>query len=668
MSSIIVPLEDFVVDPENPIDLTKLSEAEAIERVKQSFDFLSSVVDVKLRDGVLTIALPEEKGKRAQEALDWFEHGNRFAQRGEYKRAINLFEKTINRLPNHVEARRNLAMAHLENGDVDLAKDLIVQALKIDPKDTWSYVLLGNIYAKHKRDFDRAEKWYRRAIEINPKDAILLTNFGAVMMERGYLEQAAEFFERAIASDSQYPNSYYALATLHLKERKNQEALRALDDLFNHSKPMDMRSNPLYTDARKLYFELAGYVAQGDYDRNMQLVEERRNKIVDDTSIPIVITASEDIEVVKAVTQLAWNHHRPEHRILYRQLGRAFVPYILAHELTHIRMEYEARAANRNRSFATTNETRERMIRSISDDVYKLRNRGYSESDITKVTLDWIKGLANQLFNMPLDIVIEARLYDELPELRPSQFIALSGFATDNAKGLTNAEIKRLTPTRIWRASVAMSGAYALLMDSLYPGRAEFAKPYRQWEHFSLVEKLYHVWQDLRRDWEPGDEYDLVDEFAHILKLQDIYEWKPANELAIDTTAMPLLNLAEDQFTEQDLSTTPQGSTNPELLKEKEPATIMYLLGGLQRFDRMTEAEIQQVAMETGVIGMEGIDYASADKKYTLKAFPGETFSGLQLLAFMYLGFKRIDPTLNSGLDFDDAYRIALQMHHAQKD
>ena len=190
-----------------------------------------------------------------------------------------------------------------------------------------------------------------------------------------------------------------------------------------------------------------------------------------------------------------------------------------------------------------------------------------------------------------------------------------------------------------------MNAAYALLMDWLYPGRGEFAKPYRRWEHFGTAEKLFSVWQELRRDWHPGDEYHLVDEFARILELQDLYEWRSDDDINRKAIleSVRALNVEETNW-DKEFATAPQGPTNPELLKEKEPATVMYLLNTLERFDKMTDAQIQQLGMEVGVIGMEGIDYTSADKRHAVRAFPGETFSGLQLLCFMYAAFNALIP------------------------
>ena len=48
-----------------------------------------------------------------------------------------------------------------------------------------------------------------------------------------------------------------------------------------------------------------------------------------------------------------------------------------------------------------------------------------------------------------------------------------------------------------------------------------------------------------------------------------------------------------------------------------------------------------------------------------MKNLPGETFTGLHLLCLMYVGFKIIEPTLDTGLDYKDAYELALEVHKA---
>jgi hypothetical protein len=70
----------------------------------------------------------------------------------------------------------------------------------------------------------------------------------------------------------------------------------------------------------------------------------------------------------------------------------------------------------------------------------------------------------------------------------------------------------------------------------------------------------------------------------------------------------------------------------------------------MQRFADMPERQIMQIAGEIALVGNTGIDYTDAAKKYTLRFLPGEEFSGLQLLSLMYVGFKKVNPELDTGL------------------
>ncbi len=94
----------------------------------------------------------------------------------------------------------------------------------------------------------------------------------------------------------------------------------------------------------------------------------------------------------------------------------------------------------------------------------------------------------------------------------------------------------------------------------------------------------------------------------------------------------------------------------------------MYMLGAMQRFDKMTPEQVKSVATEIAVIGTRGISTAK-DASYTLKTIPSEDFSGYRLLANYYVSWKIAFPEHLSkiGLPFDDAYALARQMYDAKK-
>jgi len=91
-------------------------------------------------------------------------------------------------------------------------------------------------------------------------------------------------------------------------------------------------------------------------------------------------------------------------------------------------------------------------------------------------------------------------------------------------------------------------------------------------------------------------------------------------------------------------------------------AVTMYCLSALEYFKDKELPEIQKVGFEIAMLGRQGIDPANHDKKYSLISIPGQEFSGLQLLAYMYAAFQVIDPFLDTGLAFKKEYEEAKKL------
>ena len=88
---------------------------------------------------------------------------------------------------------------------------------------------------------------------------------------------------------------------------------------------------------------------------------------------------------------------------------------------------------------------------------------------------------------------------------------------------------------------------------------------------------------------------------------------------------------------------------------------MFYCLSALQFFKDKTPEQVKQVAFEIGMKGRQGLDINNPDKKYTLNSMRG-SFTGLQLVSYMYVGFKMIDPKLDIGLDLSEEYKQALKL------
>ena len=95
MITIIIPLKHIILDPAKPVDLSTLSEQDAIDLIKQSYGFLSPAIDVSIQNGIAFIALQEQRADKINEAVKFFQKGVRDAQQGAYDKAIKNFEKVI---------------------------------------------------------------------------------------------------------------------------------------------------------------------------------------------------------------------------------------------------------------------------------------------------------------------------------------------------------------------------------------------------------------------------------------------------------------------------------------------------------------------------------------------------------------------------------------------
>jgi tetratricopeptide (TPR) repeat protein len=446
MITIIIPLKHIILDPAKPVDLSTLSEQEAIELIKQSYGFLSPAIDVSIQNGIATIALQAQRADKINEALKFYQKGVNEAQQGSYAKAIKYFSRVIEAMPQHADARRNLAMAHLETGNVSEARELLRQCLKIDPTNVWTFVLLGNIATKHERSFDVAEFYYEAGLNINPNDNILINNFATLQLEQGHFAKAKELFDKALAIDPTYPNTYYGLALVNRLTGAPEAALKSLDQLFEQPASTDIRSAPVYKNARELYLELSTELARRDCRMLMESIMARKTLLEIATGHPIVIEEDNSLEYISAVSQMAWKHNRNEHRVRYRMRSEAMTPHLIAHELEHIVLEQEARQINRNRFFTTTAKTREYAVNTIADHITKLQRQGYAEDRISDIMLKLIQGLTGQIFNLPLDMLIERNLYNKYPDLRHSQFASLYQMHIEGLHTFINPEIKQLTP------------------------------------------------------------------------------------------------------------------------------------------------------------------------------------------------------------------------------
>lgn len=457
-------------------DFLSLPETERLPSLAGVFHFLGKVTGVELRDDVVVVHAEAAPAAKAAEAGRLAERAARRAQEGDYARAVELLRRSLDLNPALQTAHRDLAMSLMELGKHAEAKDALIDALKLDATDAWSFVVLGNLYAKNEKDFVRARSFYERALELKPGDAWALNGLATALAETGDHEGALRRFDEAVTSNPDFANAWLGKAVLFQRSARAADAVVTVRAMFAHAKMQDARSEPVFAEASKVFLSVEEELARAGESDAFKAVEDYRRAVEQESGYPVEVVEDALPGGLAGRAQMAWTHHRDRHVVTVRKSpppqasALSLTSHLAAHELTHIRLETEARHAGRNRFFTTTAETRERAIRSLAPDIRRLEKQRYSSEAIEHLVLELVSGTCAFLFNCPLDMLIERRLEAGMPALRPVQMISLARLATEARASTLNPEVRKLTPQRILRATSALNGAYALLVDELSGG------------------------------------------------------------------------------------------------------------------------------------------------------------------------------------------------------
>ena len=390
------------MDADHPLDLSALPAAEAVERIKDLYGFLRSAVEVTIEHGVATITIADEQTQQTSQALRTLEQAIRQAQRGNYERAVSLFQDVLQVLPEHTAARRQLAMALMESGDYAAAKKHLIRVLQLDPDDAWAYLILGNVYMQAEHDLGSAERYYQSALDSAPDDAFILNSMGMLQAERGHYAAACRYFQAAGEQRPDFPNPRYGLALAYVREGKLEEAQSALRDLFAAPGSEDRRHQPVYAEARTLYRDIHRQRALERAETNLQRLRRVMDAYAKESGTPIEIQEDPSLNGPSKV-ELAWVHGRTKHIIRYRNTDQAGYVYLLAHEFEHIVLATEARAAGRERLFATDPADLANARHALAKDVKRLDRRlDLTPSQLEEHLRRLITGLANQTLQHPV--------------------------------------------------------------------------------------------------------------------------------------------------------------------------------------------------------------------------------------------------------------------------
>lgn len=156
---------------------------------------------------------------------------------------IEKLQNLLQQDPSNFQARRELSVLLADSGFNEEALSNLQYLTKYFPEDADIFYNIGILFEKLK-DFKKAKKSYKKAIELNPQDDYYY-NLGEVLVSLEEWDDAIEAFSSVIKNDSKDGNCYFNLGLCFLNK---DEVNRAVD---NFQKAVELNPNDIFA-----YFHL----------------------------------------------------------------------------------------------------------------------------------------------------------------------------------------------------------------------------------------------------------------------------------------------------------------------------------------------------------------------------------------------------------------------------
>lgn len=570
-----------------------------------------------------------------------------------FEQAYPLVLELIENQPNNSDLHRIKGQIESEGGKYNEAMNSLIEALRWDPNNTYALIMMGNVYMKVFEDTQTATMYYDRAHETDPTDNISLNNIAANLVSNGDTEKARKYFNKALEINTSYPNTHYGLALLELRENNFNVAFNHALNLLKITK----RGDEFFNRALSLIKEISDNIESSGIAETA--LEEYISKLENLTGKGIEIEKDDSIPTVAKV-ELAENHNRNYHLVKYKpnSLG---VHHLIIHELQHIELADEARLAGHNMLFTATKDHRIKFFSDYEKYLHFLQKKGFPETNIANVMGSLFEGLNRQVFNTPIDLFIEDRIFDRFKDLQPVQFVSLYKLLEEGIDAVTRKEIVELSDKKILSKSKIYNLVNALHFNDLFG--IDYTKRMKPTvSEMNSAKSMYDEYLEYRNDPEPGEEYELVQNWGNDLNLSKYFELVNEKDYRghIDALSENLYGYDDGPDADADRELLMHEFKTAHENKGINIAVMMYMVGALDYFENKTPAEIKMTAFEIANLGMNGIN--PDDKSgYSVRSIPGSNFSGYQMLAYYYVSFALSAPQIlpELQLPFDKEYEAA---------
>jgi len=153
--------------------------------------------------------------------------------RGDAARARGLAEKARERAPRDVGALNVLGLSLAKLGDPEAAVKAFDAAIRVMPANATLYFNKGCVLEEMKKTV-AARAAMERAIALAPAHSEALAHMASLTTQRGAMDKAREYAQRALARDPQQPVALLAVTVADVEDRQFETARQRLTAILRH--------------------------------------------------------------------------------------------------------------------------------------------------------------------------------------------------------------------------------------------------------------------------------------------------------------------------------------------------------------------------------------------------------------------------------------------------
>ncbi|XP_053673182.1 cell division cycle protein 27 homolog [Anopheles nili] len=182
------------------------------------------------KDVVLSSLAQDLMAQDKTSAITWCVAGNCFSAHKEHETAIKFFFRAIQVEEDFAYSYALLGHELVMTEELDKALSMYRLAVLHDARHYNAWFGIGTVFCKQERH-ELAELHYRRALQINPRNSVIMVHIAVMQFFLRKTDQAIRTLNAAIALDPKNPQCKFQRGSMFFMMGRHHEALKELEEL-----------------------------------------------------------------------------------------------------------------------------------------------------------------------------------------------------------------------------------------------------------------------------------------------------------------------------------------------------------------------------------------------------------------------------------------------------